>query len=624
MCGIVGQLFQKGRCDPETLRAMKDSMAHRGPDDAGEWYSADFRVGMAHRRLSIIDLSPAGHQPMLDENGRFCIVFNGEIYNFKELRHELEGKGHMFKSESDTEVILASYREWGTECIQRFKGMFAFGLYDSDHQRLFLARDRAGEKPLYYWHSNGKFVFASELKAMMADPAFPRILDRQALDHYFAYGYVPGNMCILKGVKKLEAGHALKYDFEKDEIHIWCYWRLPEQSVVNKGDVDDFSCELEELLKDSVKRQLVADVPVGIMLSGGLDSSLITAMAVAMSPLRIRTFNVSFRGHDGFDESEHARLIAGFFGTQHEELVAEPAYVALLPEIARQFDEPIADHAIVPTYLLSCEIRKHVNVALSGDGGDELFGGYSHYNWILKQKNLRRYVPNSLRRCIVRVASNYLPIGMHGRNHMIGLSDDYRNSISHINLYFDHLSRKRLYSPDIRHDNIHVTPEIYRSSLPDPTHSLLRQGMEVDFRTTLTDGYLVKVDRASMLASLEVRAPLLDYRIIEFAYGRLPDHLKVTKNARKILLRHLAKRLLPKEYDVTRKQGFTMPLHAWFKGDWGAYMESILLNSNSSLFNKSFINELFALQKKGYSNTNRIFALTMFELWRREYNVAIG
>lgn len=316
MCGIVGQLFQKGRCNPETLRAMRDSMIHRGPDDAGEWYSSDFRVGLAHRRLSIIDLSPAGHQPMLDESGKLCIVFNGEIYNFKELRRELEGKGHIFRSESDTEVILASYREWGIECLPHFNGMFAFGLYDSDHQRLFLARDRAGEKPLYYWHSNGKFVFASELKAMMADPACPRILNNQAFDHYLAYGYVPGNMCILKGIKKLEAGHALEYDFEKDEVRSWCYWRLPEQNTVNNGDVGDFSCELEELLKDSVKRQLVADVPVGVMLSGGLDSSLITAMAVATSPRRIRTFNVSFRGHDGFDESAHARLIAEFFGTQ--------------------------------------------------------------------------------------------------------------------------------------------------------------------------------------------------------------------------------------------------------------------------------------------------------------------
>ena len=309
---------------------------------------------------------------------------------------------------------------------------------------------------------------------------------------------------------------------------------------------------------------------------------------------------------------------------KHEELVAEPASVNLLPEIAKQFDEPIADHAIVPTYLLSREIRKHAKVALSGDGGDELFGGYSHYNWILKQENLRRYMPNSLRHCIARVASDYLPLGSRGRNHLIGLTDDYRNSISHINLYFDHLSRTRIYSPDIRYDDIRETPEIYRSSLPDPTHSLLRQGMEADFRTTLTDGYLVKVDRASMFASLEVRAPLLDYRIIEFAYGRLPDHLKVTKKARKILLRHLAKRLLPKEYDVTRKQGFTMPLQAWFKGDWGAYMESVLVNSDEDLFNRKFIQNLLSLQKKGYSNTNRIFALTMLELWRQEYKIGLA
>jgi len=624
MCGLVGQVFQKGRCKPEILRAMRDSMVHRGPDDAGEWYSSDFRMGLAHRRLSIIDLSPGGHQPMLDEHERFCIVFNGEIYNFQDLRRELRGRGHIFRSESDTEVILASYHEWGIECLQHFNGMFAFGLHDSERRRLFLARDRAGEKPLYYWHSNGKFVFASELKAMMADPAFYRVLNNQAFEHYLAYGYVPGNMCILKGVNKLEAGHALEYDYERDEVRKWCYWHLPEQNMSNKGDIDYFSCELEELFKDSVKRQLVADVPVGIMLSGGLDSGLITATAAALSPHPIKTFNVSFRGHDGFDESEHARLIAGYFGTHHEELAAEPTSFNLLPAIAKQFDEPIADHAIVPTYLLSREIRKHVKVALSGDGRDELFGGYSHYNWLLKQENLRKYMANSLRRCISRVASDYLPMGMLGRNYLIGLSDDYRNSISHINLYFDQQSRKRIYSPAIRPADNHVTPEIYRLSLPDPTQSPLRQGMEADFRTTLSDGYLAKVDRASMLASLEVRAPLLDYRVIEFAYGRLPDNLKVTKHARKILLRHLAKRLLPKEYDVTRKQGFTMPLHAWFKGDWGAYMESVLMNSDGNLFNKKFIRDLLSLQKRGYSNTNRIFALTIFELWRQEYKVQIG
>ena len=622
MCGIVGQLLQNGRCDPEILRAMRDRMIHRGPDDAGEWYSSDHRVGLAHRRLSIIDLSPAGHQPMLDRGGRLGIVFNGEIYNFQDLRCALVGKGYVFDSQSDTEVILASYREWGIDCLQHFNGMFAFGIYDSEQQRLFLARDRAGEKPLYWWHSNGKIVFASELKALMADAACPRTLNYQALDHYLAYGYVPGSMCILEGIKKLEAGHALEYDFAKDEVRSWRYWRLPETNAVQKGDVDDFSRELEELLKDSVRRQLVADVPVGIMLSGGLDSSLITAMAAAISPHPIRTFNVSFRGHDGFDESAHARLIANSYGTRHEELAAEPASVDLLPDIAKQFDEPIADHAIVPTYLLSREIRQHAKVALSGDGGDELFGGYGHYSWILKQESLRRYVPNLVRRGIARVALECVPLGTRGRNHLIGLSNDYTRSISHINLYFDHLSRERIYSPHMRHDAIHATPEIYRASLPDPTHSPLRQAMEADFRTTLADGYLVKVDRAAMLASLEVRTPLLDYRIIEFAYGRVPDQLKVTRNARKILLRHLAKRLLPKEYDVTRKQGFTMPLHAWFKGDWGKYMESVLLDSDKSLFSRRFIQELLSLQRRGYSNTNRLFALTMFELWRNEYKVS--
>lgn len=621
MCGIVGQLLQKERCNTEILRAMRDCMTHRGPDDAGEWYSLDYRVGLAHRRLSIVDLTERGHQPMLDRTGQFAIVFNGEIYNFQDLQSTLIDKGYVFNSHSDTEVILTSYREWGIDCVRRLNGTFAFGLYDSERQRLFLARDRAGEKPLYWRHSNGRMVFASELKALMTDAACPRILNYRAFDHYLAYGYVPGNMCILDGINKLESGYALEYDFRRDKVRLWQYWGLPETNIDNGYDVDDLSDKLEELLKDSVKQQLIADVPVGIMLSGGLDSSLITAMAAMISPDQVRTFNVCFHGYDGFDESEQAQLIARFYGTQHEELVAEPASVTVLPDIAGQFDEPIADHAIVPTYLLSREIRKYAKVALSGDGGDELFGGYIHYNWLLKQERLRKWIPNLVRRYIASLALKRLPLGIRGRNHLIGLFGDYRYGIAHINLYFDHLSRRRLCSSDMWYDSIQETPEMYRASMADPMHSLLQQVMEADFQMTLVDGYLVKVDRASMLASLEIRAPLLDHRIIEFAYSGVPDRLKVLENARKILLRNLAKRLLPKEYDVTRKQGFTMPLNAWFKGDWGAYMKSILLDSNNSLFSRDFIVELLSLQRRGYSNTNRIFALTMFELWRNEYKI---
>jgi asparagine synthase (glutamine-hydrolysing) len=504
--------------------------------------------------------------------------------------------------------------------------MFAFGLYDSEHRQLFLARDRAGEKPLYYWHTNGRIHFASELKALMANPALPRHINFKALDYYLAYGYVPGDMCILKEVKKLRAGHAMKYDLESGEIHSWQYWSLPKQNMKMRSDDDpeELLYDLEGLLKDSVRRQLIADVPVVIMLSGGLDSSLVTAIAAETSPHQVRTFNVSFRGHETFDESKYAQLIAKHFGSRHEELFCDPVSFNILPDISRQFDEPIADHAIVPTYLLSHQISRHAKVALSGDGGDELFGGYHHYNWILRQAALRNRIPGFIRGAISHMGSRVFPLGMRGRNHIIGLDGDNKHSISHINLYFDHFSRSQLYTSDARSLVGDTKTESYRGSMCHEPDSLLRQSMEADFHTTLTDGYLVKVDRASMIASLEVRVPFLDYRLIEFAYGRVPDDLKVTKDNRKILLRKMAERLLPKNYDVTRKQGFTMPLNAWFKGDWGTYMRSVLLDSENQLFDTQFIKNLLSLQVKGYSNSNRIFALTVFELWRREYNAGIG
>jgi len=623
MCGIVGMAGQKPVADWAILPVMRDTLLHRGPDDAGLWASPDGCVHLGHRRLSIIDLSEAAHQPMTDDASGVTIVFNGEIYNFQEIRVELETKGHVFRSRSDTEVILHSYLAWGTACPDHFNGMFAFCLYDQRRRRLFLARDRAGEKPLYYRQTEGRFAFASELKAIMADPSFPRELDLDGLQFYLAYGYVPGDRCILRQVRKLMPGQAMTYDIDQDFLKAWQYWALPEIEECPSASLDDLTDELEGLLRDAVRKQLVADVPVGILLSGGLDSSLVTALASQASSLPVRTFTVTFPGYAGYDEGPFARIVADHFGTRHLELEAEKASPDLLVELARQYDEPLADHAIVPTYLLSKLIRRHAKVALGGDGGDELFGGYPHYGRIMGQKQIRTFMPSGLRRGLAGLGARFLPPGTRGRHHLIGFGGDLRSSIAHVNLYFDASLRQRLLRGYARDGAKGVRPETYRENLCPAGQSPLRQAMVADFRSTLADGYLVKVDRAAMLASLEIRTPFLDYRLIEFAFRRVKDAFKVRGRERKILPRRLAARFLPKKLDITRKQGFTMPLAAWFKGDWGEFMRNVLSEASPDLFHQKAIEHLFTGQERGYANVNRLFALTLFELWRREYNVRL-
>lgn len=608
--------------DPELLRSMRDTMRHRGPDDAGIWTSKDGTVGLAHRRLAIIDTSAGGHQPMLNQAGDLCITYNGEIYNYQELRRELEAKGANFRTSSDTEVILEAYRAWGTDCLAHFNGVFAFGIYDHVARRLFLARDRPGEKPLFYWHTAGGLVFASELKALMANPVFPRTLNLEALDSYLAYGYVPGTMCMLEGVHKLPQAHAMTYDLDEDRLNVWRYWDLPEPSIQRDVSEVELLDELDSLLEDSVRLRLIADVPVGILLSGGVDSSLVTAMASRVSSHPIKTFTLSFAGYEAFDEAPFARIVANHFGTDHLEIVAEPTVVDVLPELAKQYDEPMADASMVPTFLISRLVRQHATVALSGDGGDEVFGGYPHYNLLLWQERLRGVIPQSLRRWMSRVAAHRLPAGFRGRNHIIGFGADLPNSIAHVNLFFDSVTRQRLLVPEVKHAGFE--PEAYKADLCERDLTPLQQAMRVDFRTTLVDAYLVKADRASMLASLEMRAPFLDHRIVEFTHRSVPDSLRVTLFERRILSRLLGKRLLPPTLDLKRKQGFTMPMATWFKGEWGHFIEGVLSDIDPTLFDRSAVRSLIEGQRKGLANADRLFALTIFELWRREYGVTLA
>lgn len=620
MCGIVGIAGTAPQPDRAWLPIARDTLIHRGPDDFGEWWSGCGRVGLAHRRLSILDLSPLGHQPMHSGAQGLSIVFNGEIYNFAELRRELEQVGHGFRSHSDTEVLLAAYAQWGTECLSRLNGMFAFALFDAPRQRLFLARDRAGEKPLFYRLDGGFLWFASELKALMAHPALPRRIDPEALDCYLAMGFVPGERCILEGYSKLPPAHAMTFDLREGAATVWRYWQLPELHA-SAATVDETSLldELEALLEDAVGRQLVADVPVGILLSGGMDSSLVTAMAVRHS-YKVRTFSIGFPGHGKLDESPHARLIASHFGTEHVELMAEPTNADLLPTLARQFDEPLVDSSMFPTWLVSRLVRQHCAVALGGDGGDELFAGYGHYSRLLWMQRHLSQVPGCLRRAVAQGAQRFLPAGFKGRNYLQELHLDLRHSLPLLASYFDATTRRRLLGD--RRSHMLGAARIREASIPQQV-DLLQRATRMDFGNYLAEDILVKVDRASMLNSLEVRAPLLDHRVIEFAFSRVPSHLKATEREKKVLLKRLAARVLPPKFDRQRKQGFMIPLADWLKA--GPFRDLFwdTLTSRDCLFDATTVLGLLKGQDRGLDNGERLFALVQFELWRKIYSASL-
>jgi len=619
MCGFLTVYCHTEQLDVNDIDTWRDSMHHRGPDDAGSWLRSDGRLALAHRRLSILDLSQLAHQPMADATANLRIVFNGEIYNHTDIRTELAGQWQ-FRSHSDTETLLAAYTKWGEACLERLQGMFAFVLYDAKTDCLFAARDRAGEKPFFYRAHSGGFAAASELKALLDIPSFPRNIEPSALNSYLAFGYVPGDACMLQGVNKLPPAHALRYSLATGKSKVWRYWQLPAPDP--SADESSLLSTAETLLESSVRRQLVADVPVGILLSGGVDSSLVTALAARASSRQVRTFTIAFPGHGIYDESGYARMVADFFGTDHTELAAEPASVDLLPVLARQFDEPMCDSSMVPTYLVSQLIRQHCTVALGGDGADELFGGYTSYQWALKQANIRSRVPAFLRRGAAICADRLLSVGVRGRNYALGLAGTLEHALSGNTTLFDERSR-RVLCPLLHDAGKLFDPSEFKLKLFDSSRGLPGAAMAMDFGSYLPEDILVKVDRASMLASLEIRAPFLDHRIIEFAYAKVPNSLRTDRQGRKLLLKRLARKLLPPELEIDRKQGFSLPLSKWFAGPWGKYMEEVLMDAPAQLFDSRAIKALIDGQKRGRVNTERIFSLVMFELWRREYRISL-
>jgi asparagine synthase (glutamine-hydrolysing) len=621
MCGIIGIASRNPVVGRAWLAIGRDQLAHRGPDDAGEWWSPDGLVGLGHRRLAILDLSSRGHQPMLDAEGTLAIVFNGEIYNHLDLRAELVQRGHRFFSDSDTETILRSFREWGVECLQRLRGMFAFALLDLRLGQLLLARDRAGEKPLYYRLADGAVRFASELKGLYADTSLPRRLDPQSFDNYLWQGFVGGERCILAGFNKLPPAHALLFDLDSGTARTWRYWQLPPLADTAAATTENALLEeLEQLLQDSVRRQLVADVPVGVLLSGGVDSSLVTAMA-ARSTGRVKTFTVRFPGHARYDETHHARLIARHFATQHLELEASSVIPEALTALAQQYDEPLIDSSVLPTSMVSSLVRQHCKVALGGDGGDELFGGYAHYSRLVWMNRALGWAPQPLRNAAAGLAG-CLPVGVKGRNWVQALGTDLHTEVPLVAVYFEAAARRRLLS--CRTHLAHATGASL-DSRPAGDGDLVQRCTRLDFQNYLAEDILVKVDRASMLHSLEVRAPMLDVRLIEFAFGKVPSALKADRARRKILLKKLAARVLPPEFDMQRKQGFSIPLASWLRtADWNGFFREVLLDEGQRLFAHRALEKMLDGIPTRPANSERLFGLVMFELWRRAYDIDIG
>jgi asparagine synthase (glutamine-hydrolysing) len=640
MCGIAG-FFASQALPPDapaTARAMGDALRHRGPDDSGEWIDAARGIALAHRRLAIVDLSAAGHQPMVSADGRWVLVFNGEVYNHPELRDALAAAGRAppWRGHSDTETLLAAISAWGLGgTLQRVVGMFAFALWDRAQQTLTLARDRLGEKPLYYGVQRGVLLFGSEPKALRVHPAFDGAVDRGALALLLRYGYVPGPWSIHAGVRKLPPGTTLTLRTPTDAAggSPQPYWSVSEVALRGAREpldlADDEAVDrLDALLRRAVEGQRMADVPLGAFLSGGIDSSAVVAVAQALSGRPLRTFTIGF-AEPGYDESAHARAVARHLGTQHTELVVTPAEARdLIPRLPSLYCEPLADPSQIPTYLVSGLARRHVTVSLSGDGGDELFGGYERYAWT---RSLAR-VPLAARRAagvvlgtlpapawsaLLAPFSPILPSALReGRR-----SDRLRKLGEVLGVAAD----DELYDRTISFWPKHAGPAGADEPLTafDPPLPALPEFdarmMLLDLRTYLPDDILVKVDRAAMAVSLETRVPLLDHRVVEFAL-RVPLHQKVRDGRGKWLLRKLLHRYVPPALVERPKMGFGIPVHDWLRGPLRDWSESLLDAGRlraAGLIDSVPVRQLWAEHLAGHNDWGyRLWPVLMFEAWR--------
>lgn len=619
MCGFVGVALKSGTLNREAVYRANQNIKHRGPDGEGHWFSPDLRVSLAHRRLSILDITEGSSQPMHHGLAGLSLVFNGEIYNHQEVRRQLEGKGHKFRTRGDTEVILIGYVEWGADLVNNLNGMFSFAIYDSIQNRIFCARDRIGEKPFYFSHNENAFMFGSELKSLF-ELTTDLSINKEALSCYLAKGFVPGDQCIVSGFEKLPPSHALTYDINTSVLKTWQYWHVPVfQNNIAFDNLEEVVEQLEFLLDKSVANQLQADVPVGVLLSGGVDSSLVTAIA-SRKKKDLMTFSVSFPKAGIYDESEYARLISSHFNTKHLELNCEDNFALHLPEILAQFDEPMVDSSMLPMWALSRQVKNYCKVVLGGDGGDEVFGGYAHYQNFHKLASLfgGKFLP--LRRLSSNVANTVLPIGCKGRSYFDAFGADLNSDTPQYKTLFDADWIKRL-----THG---MWGSGFRAQKCGRFHNeldgdLIYRCTVNDLRNYLPEDILVKVDRASMHHGLEVRSPFLDKELVEFAFAMVHSKFKVKSSDRKILLRTLARKLLPNNFDFKRKQGFSIPINNWLKA--GPFRDFFwdILTSKTCVFDTKHVRRLLSEQDIGFKHGERIFALAQFQFWRDYYNVSL-
>ena len=617
MCGICGLVAgeREGHPDLEAVARMSGRLVHRGPDDDGLFCEGP--VALAARRLSIIDLA-GGHQPIENEDGSCVVVQNGEIYNYRELKRELEGRGHRFATDCDTEVLVHGYEEWGDAFAERLRGMFAVALWDKRRRRLLLARDRFGIKPLYYRHVDGGLSFASELKAMLEQPGFSREIDPQAVSAYLAFNSIPAPLTIFKQARKLPPGHLLTW--EGGEVALRRFARPGPTGEVRRGSAEELAAELREILDDSVRAHLVADVPVGVLLSGGVDSGGLAALASRHVDEPLRTFSIGFE-EEGFNELSRASLVAERYGTDHHELVLRPNAVELLPKLVEAFDEPFGDSSALPTYLVSELAVSEVKVALSGEGGDELFGGYY------------TYVADLLARRVGRLGALARPLAeaLPSRTDRVGF--DYKAKRFARAAALPPLERhhgwKEIFSSQARAElagpgaSAWDPLDLYRERYAETAGAApLARMQDVDLGIYLVDDLLVKTDRLSMAHSLELRVPFLDPKVAEFAFS-LPTKLKVRGLGKKRLLRQALAPLLPREIVHGRKQGFSIPIAAWLRGPLQPFAREVLAPSaiaRQGLLDPAAVTPILDRHVVGQEDLSRqIWGLMALTLWFDRY-----
>ncbi len=614
MCGFYCVL-SKDKINLEESKQSLDLIKHRGPDSQKYYLDIDNKVFFGFNRLSIVDLSKKADQPMIDEESQKLIVFNGEIYNHSKIRDFLKTKNYSFSTSCDTEVILKGYDYWKESILEHLEGMFSFVIYDQLANKVFFARDRAGEKPLYYYQNNQKLYLSSEIKPIHHDSENNNI-ELDALNNYFERGFAPKHLSMLSGIKKLKPGYSAELNLNSFKLKVERYWNLDNKvsrSLKSSNKNEEYYInKLEKLLGNSVKDQLIADVPVGMMLSGGVDSSLIVATASKYFD-KLNTFTVIFPQMKKYDESKHAQLIAKHFKTNHMELNADDVEPEIFYKLVKHFDEPMVDSSMIPTFLLSKEIRKHCKVALGGDGADELFAGYSHYNRYNDLSKIQNFLPYQFRSPIVEIALRLLPKNIRGRKTIELFGKDLKNLDFNSANLFDSAMRKNLFN------DISMFKEVSEEKKVIST-DLVRSITYEDYNNYLSEDILVKVDRASMASSLEVRSPFLDSKITKFAFCEVPTHLKIHKDQRKILPKLLAKKMLPKHFDYMRKQGFGFPVNELFRsGKWHDFLREKVNSNSNNFLNKTFSNHLLDQQAKGDNFGEQLFAIALFLIWCENY-----